>query len=104
MAGWPLALNAGVNATQLIADGSYIVAARGTRTLIELAQKATTRSKTEATVAVMKAYYAVLEALEARKWKPESESVGLIASTTLVNDAEEQINLLVLKKLLPRGS
>lgn len=51
---------AGVSASQLIFDGSYIVGLQASKTYQELAQKMTTRTKIETVEQVTKAYYAVL--------------------------------------------
>jgi outer membrane protein len=54
------AASAGVQATQLIFDGSYLVGLKASKTYRELAQKNVTRTKIETAVAVSKAYYGVL--------------------------------------------
>lgn len=51
---------AGVDASQLIFDGSYIVGLQASKTYKELSAKNLQRSKIEAAVAVSKAYYSVL--------------------------------------------
>lgn len=51
---------AGISASQLIFDGSYIVGLQATKVYLELSQKQTQRTKIEASVAVTKAYYTVL--------------------------------------------
>ncbi len=53
-------MSAGITATQLIADGSYFVAAKGTAALIDLSKKNSERTDIETKVAVSKAYYSVL--------------------------------------------
>ena len=50
----------GLEASQLLFDGSYLVGLKASRTYKELSVKNTGRSKIETTVAVTKAYYAVL--------------------------------------------
>lgn len=54
--------NAGVNASQILFDGSYLVGLKASRTYKELSQRNFTRSKVEANVQVTKAYYQVLAA------------------------------------------
>ncbi len=51
---------AGVQATQLLFDGSYIVGLQASRTYRELSEKNLTRTKIETAVAVSKAYYNLL--------------------------------------------
>ena len=51
---------AGVTASQLVFNSDYLVGLQATRTYLELAQKATQRSRIEVTAAVTKAYYTVL--------------------------------------------
>jgi outer membrane protein len=51
---------AGLNASQLIFQPSYIVGVQASRTYRELSQKSLTRTKIETAVAVTKAYYGVL--------------------------------------------
>ena len=46
------------------------------------------------------AYYAVLEALEAQKLKPESESLDMVPSTTIALSAEEARSVLKLVETL----
>lgn len=55
---------AGLSASQLIFDGSYIVGLQATKVYLELAQKQSQRSKTEATVNITKAYYTALVSAE----------------------------------------
>ena len=50
----------GLEASQLLFDGSYLVGLKASRTFKELSVKNTGRSKIETTVAVTKAYYSVL--------------------------------------------
>jgi outer membrane protein len=49
-----------VDASQLIFDGSFIVALQASKSFLEITQKATTRTRIEAASAVTKAYYTVL--------------------------------------------
>ena len=58
--GLPYSASAGIDATQLIFDGSYIVGLQATKVYLELSSKATQRTKIETIVAVTKAYYSVL--------------------------------------------
>lgn len=58
---------AGIEASQLLFDGTYIVALQATKTFTELSQKASSRTKTETAVAVSKAYYSVLVNDERKK-------------------------------------
>lgn len=51
---------AGINASQLIFDGSYIVGVKASQTFELLARKQTVRTKIETAIAVSKAYYGVL--------------------------------------------
>ena len=51
---------AGVDVSQLLFDGSYIVGLQSTLVYMDLAKKATERSKIETSIAVSKAYYNVL--------------------------------------------
>jgi outer membrane protein len=51
---------AGIDVSQLIFDGSYIVSAKGSKAYLELSKKATDRTKIETSIAVSKAYYSVL--------------------------------------------
>ncbi len=51
---------AGLDASQLIFDGSYIVGIQASKTYLELSKKSTERTKIEMIVAVSKAYYSVL--------------------------------------------
>ena len=51
---------AGVQASQLVFDGSYIVGLQAAKTYRELSQKNLTRTRIETAVAVSKAYYSVL--------------------------------------------
>jgi outer membrane protein len=58
---------AGLNASQLIFQPSYIVGVQASKTYRELSQKSLTRTKIETAVAVTKAYYAVLVSRERAK-------------------------------------
>lgn len=49
-----------IDASQLIFDGSYLVGVQAAKVYMQLAQKATEKSKTELTATVSKAYYSVL--------------------------------------------
>ncbi|MBN8701948.1 MAG: TolC family protein [Bacteroidetes bacterium] len=51
---------AGVTASQLLFDGTYIVGLQASKTYVELSQKAIKRTQIEAATAVAKAYYSVL--------------------------------------------
>ncbi|TND09887.1 MAG: outer membrane efflux protein [Bacteroidetes bacterium] len=51
---------AGISASQLLFDGTYIVGLQATKVYLDLAQKQSQRTKIEANVAVTKAYYTVL--------------------------------------------
>lgn len=51
---------AGVDISQLVFSGEYIVALKSTQTFLDLTRKATNRTKVETAVAVTKAYYTVL--------------------------------------------
>jgi outer membrane protein TolC len=51
---------AGITASQLVFDGSYIVGLQATKTYLDLSRKLTARSKIETVEQVTKAYYAVL--------------------------------------------
>ncbi|MFD0939754.1 TolC family protein [Pedobacter boryungensis] len=50
----------GINATQLLFDGSYLVGLKASKTYKELSTKNTARTRIETAVAVTKAYYSVL--------------------------------------------
>ena len=52
--------NLGVNLSQILFDGSYLVGLKASRTYKELSQRSLTRSKIDANVNVTKAYYQVL--------------------------------------------
>jgi outer membrane protein TolC len=56
--------SAGINASQLLFDPTYLIGVKATKGLRELAQKTTQRSKIETAVAVSKAYYNVLVSRE----------------------------------------
>ena len=58
---------AGVSASQLIFDPSYLVGVSASRTYKELSYKNLDRTKLETAIAVTKAYYAVLLSREAKK-------------------------------------
>ena len=58
--GIPYSASAGIDASQLVFDGGYVVALQTTKVYLELSSKATTRTKIETAVAVTKAYYTVL--------------------------------------------
>jgi outer membrane protein TolC len=60
--GQPYTANAGVTATQLLFDGSYLVGLQASKTYMELSRKATVQTKTETAVNVSKAYYGALVA------------------------------------------
>jgi outer membrane protein len=51
---------AGVDASQLVFDGSFFLAVKAMKSFLEIADKASVRSRIEATSAVTKAYYNVL--------------------------------------------
>ena len=57
----------GINATQLLFDGSYLVGLKASKTYKELSTKNTTRTRIETAVAVTKAYYSVLVSNEQLK-------------------------------------
>lgn len=52
--------SAGVTASQLLFDGSYLVGLQASRTYRELSRKATAQTKTETAISVSKAYYGAL--------------------------------------------
>ena len=54
--------SAGITATQLLFDGSYIVGLQASKTYMELSRKSTIQTKTETAVNVSKAYYGALVA------------------------------------------
>ena len=54
--------SAGITATQLLFDGSYLVGLQATKTYMELSRKSTIQTKTETAVNVSKAYYGALVA------------------------------------------
>ena len=58
--GQPYTSSAGISASQLLFDGSYMVGLQATRTYRELSKKATAQTKTETAVNVSKAYYGAL--------------------------------------------
>jgi len=58
--GQPYTASAGVTATQLLFDGSYLVGLQASRTYRELSKKATAQTKTETAINVSKAYYGAL--------------------------------------------
>jgi len=58
---------AGISASQLLFDGSYIVGLQATKVYLELARKQTERTRTETVVAVTKAYYTVMVGEERMK-------------------------------------
>jgi outer membrane protein len=58
---------AGLNASQLLFQPSYIIGVQASRTYRELSQKSLTRTKIETAVAVTKAYYGVLVTRERLK-------------------------------------
>ncbi|MFM2155675.1 MAG: hypothetical protein RL516_424 [Bacteroidota bacterium] len=60
--GQPYTASAGVTATQLLFDGSYLVGLQASKTYMELSRKATVQTKTETAVNVSKAYYGALVA------------------------------------------
>jgi outer membrane protein TolC len=60
--GQPYTASAGVTATQLLFDGSYLVGLQATKTYMDLSRKATVQTKTETAVNVSKAYYGALVA------------------------------------------
>ncbi len=51
---------AGISATQLLFDGSYLVGLKASKTYLELSRKQTQQTKIETSIAVSKAYYNVL--------------------------------------------
>lgn len=51
---------AGIDVSQLVFDGSYIVGLQASKVFLELTKKATTRTKIETASTVTKAYYSVL--------------------------------------------
>ena len=60
--GQPYTASAGITATQLLFDGSYLVGLQATKTYTELSRKSTIQTKTETAVNVSKAYYGALVA------------------------------------------
>ena len=58
--GTPWQASAGVSATQIIFDPTYLVGVSASRTYRELSQKSLTRTRIETAVGVSKAYYGVL--------------------------------------------
>jgi len=58
--GQPYTASAGITASQLLFDGSYLVGLQASRTYRELSKKATAQTKTETAVNVSKAYYGAL--------------------------------------------
>jgi outer membrane protein len=56
--------NPGINVSQLLFDGSYLVGLKASQTFKELSSRALTRTKVETAVAVSQAYYSVLIANE----------------------------------------
>jgi outer membrane protein TolC len=52
--------SAGVNVSQLLFDGSYLVGLQASRTYAELSRKQTKQTRTESAIAVSKAYYGAL--------------------------------------------
>jgi len=60
--GQPYTASAGITATQLLFDGSYLVGIQATKTYMDLSRKATIQTKTETAVNVSKAYYGALVA------------------------------------------
>jgi outer membrane protein TolC len=58
--GQPYTASAGISASQLLFDGSYLVGLQASRTYRELSKKATAQTKTETAVNVSKAYYGAL--------------------------------------------
>jgi len=58
---------AGIEATQLLFDGSYLVALQGSVVYLQLSQKNIQRTKIEAALGVTKAYYSVLVTEERSK-------------------------------------
>ena len=59
--------NAGISASQLLFEPSYIIGVQASRTISELSQKNVKRSRIETAVAVYKAYYNHLLMLERKK-------------------------------------
>ena len=59
--------SAGITATQLLFDGSYIVGLQASKTYVELSRKTSTQTKIEVAANVNKAYYFVLVAEERLK-------------------------------------
>lgn len=60
--GQPYTASAGLTATQLLFDGSYLVGLQASKTYMELSRKSTIQTKTETAVNVSKAYYGALVA------------------------------------------
>lgn len=58
---------AGITATQLLFDPTYLIGLKATRTLRDLSQKNVTRTRIEAASNVLKAYYALLVVRERKK-------------------------------------
>ena len=58
--GVPYSSSFGVDATQLLFDGTYIVGLQATKVYLDLSKKSSQRTKIETSVAVTKAYYTVL--------------------------------------------
>ena len=58
--GTPQSASAGVNASQLIFDGSFFIGVKAAKTYVELSRKSAEQTKIETAMAVSKAYYNVL--------------------------------------------
>lgn len=65
--GQPYTASAGINASQLLFDGSYLIGLKASKTYVELARKGLTRTRIETAVDVSKAYYYVLVVKERAK-------------------------------------
>jgi len=74
--GQPYTSSAGVSASQLLFDGTYVVGLQASRTYTELAMKNVSQSKIETASSVSKAYYLVLVGQERLK-QLESDVVRL---------------------------
>ncbi|MDQ3050521.1 MAG: TolC family protein [Bacteroidota bacterium] len=65
--GQPYTASAGINASQLLFDGTYLVGLKAAKTYVELARKGLTSTRIETAVNVSKAYYYVLVTKERAK-------------------------------------
>ncbi len=65
--GQPYTASAGINASQLLFDGTYLVGVKAAKTYVDLARKGLAQTRIETAVNVSKAYYYVLVAEERAK-------------------------------------